>query len=150
MTCLVKYDSHEKIQFEYNILFPVSLVAPTVTLLKYIKSNAINVKKGAAIDIPAKISGLPLPTFEWTKNGVLLDKPTETMTLESEEIDRQTINSKIAVPETVRQDTGTYKLAATNIHGTGQLIINVQIFGMILCTSRFKIMSVGGQPWPGG
>lgn len=103
-----------------------------MNLLKYFKSNAIIVKKGAAIEIPAEIAGLPLPTFEWTKNGVVLEKSTESMTLESEEINRQTIKTKIAIPETVRQDTGLYKVAATNIRGTGQQIIRVDILGMTL------------------
>lgn len=97
--------------------------------MKFFKSDAIVVKKGAAIEIPAEILGLPLPTFEWTKNGVVIDAPTETMTLESEEINRQTINTKIGIPETVRQDTGIYKLTATNIRGTGQRTIRVDILG---------------------
>lgn len=108
------------------------LVAPAVRLLKYLKANTITVKKGPAIEIPVEITGLPLPTYEWTKNGVVLDKSTETMTLESEEIDRQTIKTKIAIPETVRQDTGVYKVAATNIRGTGQQIVKVDVLGMPL------------------
>lgn len=112
--------------------FSTLLVAPTVNLLKYFKSNTIIVKKGAAIEIPTEVAGLPLPSFEWTKNGVVIEKSTETMTLESEEINRQTIKTKIDIPETVRQDTGLYKLAATNIHGTGQEIIRVDILGMTL------------------
>lgn len=114
------------------LCFSTLLVAPTVNLLKSFKSNTITVKKGAAIEIPAEIAGLPLPTFEWTKNGVVLEKTTETMTLESEEIDRQTIKTNIAIPETVRQDTGLYKLVATNIHGKGQQTIRVDILGMTL------------------
>lgn len=119
--------------------FSTLLVAPTVNLLKYFKSNTIIVKKGAAIEIPAEIAGLPLPTFEWTKNGVVLEKSTETMTLESEEINRQTIKTKIDIPETVRQDTGLYKLAATNIHGTGQQIIKVDILGTTLICHNILI-----------
>lgn len=103
-----------------------------MNLLKYIKSNTILVKKGAAIEIPAEIAGLPLPTFEWTKNGVVLENSTETIILESEEINRQTIKTKLAIPETIRQDTGLYKLAARNILGTGQQVIKVDILGMML------------------
>lgn len=105
------------------------LDSPTVKWLKFFKSDAIIVKKGAAIEIPAEIVGLPLPTFEWTKNGVVIDQPTETMTLESEEINRQTINTKIGIPESVRQDTGMYKLTATNTRGVGQRTIRVDILG---------------------
>lgn len=97
--------------------------------MKFFKSDAIVVKKGAAIEIPAEILGLPLPTFEWTKNGLVIDAPTETMTLESEEINRQTINTKIGIPETVRQDTGFYKLTATNFRGTGQRTVRVDVLG---------------------
>lgn len=106
-------------------------------LLKYFKSNTITVKKGAAIEIPTEIAGLPLPTFEWKKDGVVLEKSTETMTLESEEIDRQTIKTKIAIPETIRKDTGLYNVSATNIHGTGQQIIRVDILGMIISHDMF-------------
>lgn len=116
-----------------NICVFQLLVAPKVNLLKYFKSNTITVKKGAAIEIPAEIAGLPLPTFKWTKDEVVLEKSTETLTLESEELNRQTIKTMIAIPETIRQDTGLYNVSATNIHGTGQQIIRVDILGMIIC-----------------
>lgn len=121
------------------MIFCSILDIPTVKWLKFFKRDAIIVKKGAAIEIPAEIFGLPLPTFEWTKNGVVIDQPTETMTLESEEINRQTINTKIGIPETVRQDTGLYKLTATNTRGVGQRTIRVDILGKPLNVILYSV-----------
>lgn len=65
----------------------LSTVAPTITILKFFKSNAIIVKKGSAIDIPAEVKGLPLPTFQWMKDDLVLEKPDEEkMTMETEEV----------------------------------------------------------------
>lgn len=62
-------------------------VAPSITILKFIKSNAINVRKGAAIDIPAEVRGLPLPTLQWMKDDVVIEKTDEEkMTMETEEV----------------------------------------------------------------
>lgn len=62
-------------------------VAPSITILKYFKSNAIIVRKGAAIDIPAEVRGLPLPALQWMKDDVELEKPDEEkMTMETEEV----------------------------------------------------------------
>lgn len=62
-------------------------VAPSITILKFIKSNTINVRKGAAIDIPAEVRGLPLPTLQWMKDDVVIEKTDEEkMTMETEEV----------------------------------------------------------------
>lgn len=111
--------------------FSFLLVAPTVTWLKYFKRDSIIVRVGKAIDIPAEIVGLPLPTFVWSKDGVVIDKPPETITLEEEEINRTTIRTKFSVPVTVRSDTGVYTLTATNIYGKAEPRIKVEILGKI-------------------
>lgn len=65
----------------------LSTVAPVITILKFFKSNAIIVKKGSAIDIPAEVKGLPLPTLQWMKDDVAIEKPDEEkMTMETEEV----------------------------------------------------------------
>ncbi len=65
----------------------LSAVAPVITILKFFKSNAIIVRKGSAIDIPAEVSGLPLPTLQWMKDDVVIEKPDEEkMTMETEEV----------------------------------------------------------------
>lgn len=44
-------------------------------------------KKGSAIDIPAEVKGLPLPTIQWMKDDVVIEKPDEEkMTMETEEV----------------------------------------------------------------
>lgn len=65
----------------------LSAVAPTITILKFFKSNAIIVKKGSAIDIPAEVKGLPLPTLQWMKDDLVIEKPDEEKTtMETEEV----------------------------------------------------------------
>lgn len=44
-------------------------------------------RKGAAIDIPAEVTGLPLPTIQWMNDDVVIEKPDEEkMTMETEEV----------------------------------------------------------------
>lgn len=63
------------------------LVPPGISIMKYFKSNAITVKKGAAVDIPAEVKGLPLPTIQWMKDDVVIDKPDpKKMTLDTTEV----------------------------------------------------------------
>lgn len=62
----------------------MSIVPPVITVLKFFKSNTITVKKGSAIDIPAEVNGLPLPTLQWTKDDVVINE--EKMTMETEEV----------------------------------------------------------------
>jgi len=66
----------------------LSTVSPVITILKFFKNNAINVRKGTAIDIPAEVKGLPLPTLRWMKDNVVFEKPEneEKMTMETEEV----------------------------------------------------------------
>lgn len=65
----------------------MSTVAPVITIQKFLKNNAIVVRKGTAIDIPAEVTGLPLPTLQWMKDDVVIEKPDEEkMTMETEEV----------------------------------------------------------------
>lgn len=71
----------------------MSVVPPAITILKFFKSNAIIVKKGEAIDIPAEVVGLPLPTLQWMKDDAVIEKPDEEkMTLETEEVRAAVLN----------------------------------------------------------
>lgn len=45
------------------------------------------------------------------------------------QVDRTTLKTKIAIPETVRQDKGNYKLLAENCFGKAQHVIRVEILG---------------------
>lgn len=65
----------------------LSTVPPVITILKFFKRNTITVRKGSAIDIPAEVRGLPLPTLQWMKDDVGIDKPDEEkMTIETAEV----------------------------------------------------------------
>lgn len=73
----------------------LSTVVPVITILKYFKSNSIIVKKGSAIDIPAEVKGLPLPTFQWMKDNVVIEKPDENMTMETEEVRTDSFDNEL-------------------------------------------------------
>lgn len=45
------------------------------------------------------------------------------------QVNRTTIKTKIAIPETIRQDKGNYKLLAENCYGKAQHVIRVEILG---------------------
>lgn len=48
-------------------------------------------KKGAAIDIPAEVTGLPLPTLKWLKDNVVIEAPEDDkMSMETEEVRSKT------------------------------------------------------------
>lgn len=44
-------------------------------------------------------------------------------------MNRTTLRTKIAIPETIRQDKGNYKLVAENCYGKAQHVIRVEILG---------------------
>lgn len=74
--------------------------------MKFFKSNAIIVKKGAAIDIPAEVKGLPLPTIQWMKDDVVLEKPEdEKMTMETEEVRTASLDHRLRTLTTFLQST---------------------------------------------
>ena len=103
--------------------------APTVTLLKQFKGDTIIVKTGAAIEIPAEVVGLPMPKIEWSKDGVVIVQPTEMLLIETEEVHKNKANTKLSIPETIRQDKGLYGLTASNHVGQAKCTITVEILG---------------------
>lgn len=44
-------------------------------------------------------------------------------------MNRTTLQTKITLPETIRQDKGNYKLMAENCYGKAQHVIGVKILG---------------------
>lgn len=51
------------------------------------------------------------------------------------QVNRTTLKTKIAIPETIRQDKGNYKLVAENCYGKAQHVIQVEILGKKFSTS---------------
>lgn len=45
------------------------------------------------------------------------------------QVNRTTLRTKIAIPETVRQDKGNYKILAENCYGKAKHVIRVEILG---------------------
>lgn len=104
-------------------------VGPLVTLLKQIKRNTLIVKNGDPTEISAEVTGLPLPKIEWLKDGVVIEQPSETVLIKTEEVQRMKVTTKLSMPATGRMDKGFYTLSASNSHGTAIQNIRVIIYG---------------------
>uniref|UniRef100_A0A4W5MS57 Fibronectin type-III domain-containing protein n=1 Tax=Hucho hucho TaxID=62062 RepID=A0A4W5MS57_9TELE len=87
-------------------------IPPEISILEHFKRDTIIVRKGAAIEIPAEVVGLPMPEVQWSKDDVVIPMATETLLMEFEEVARTKCTTKISIPETIRGDKGDYKLAA--------------------------------------
>lgn len=113
------------------IIFPV---APSLTMLKHFKADTITVRKGHPIEIPAEVTGLPLPKIEWFKDDVLIPEPTpdETLVIETKEVNRQTERTKLTIPAIARKDKGYYTVSANNRLGTASHNVLVQVLGRLL------------------
>lgn len=48
------------------------------------------------------------------------------------QVNRTTLRTKVAIPETIRQDKGNYKLVAENCFAKAQHVIRVEILGNII------------------
>jgi hypothetical protein len=110
-------------------VWSVIIVPPEISILEHFKRDTIIVRKGAAIEIPAEVVGLPMPEVQWSKDDVVIPMATETLLMEFEEVARTKCTTKISIPETIRGDKGDYKLAATNCHGKAHRIIHVEVLG---------------------
>lgn len=100
-----------------------------MTLLKRFVADEIIVKRGELIEIPAEVTGLPLPKIEWSKDEVVIPQPTKTLLMKSETIHRMKANAKLSITETVRQDKGYYTITATNALGSAHHTIRVDVLG---------------------
>lgn len=87
------------------------------------KPSDVNVHIGEPAKLQCKISASPTPTIVWLKDGQPLE-PSEDVTPHSELDGTQTLNFK----STQLSDKGTYTCQATNIGGTTEvkLALNVQ------------------------
>lgn len=135
------------------------LVAPTLTMLKHFKADTITIRKGQPIDIPAEVTGLPLPTIEWFKDDVLISEPLpetsepppetsepppeasepppetpepppKTFVIDTVEVNRLTATTKLSIPVIARKDKGYYTVSASNRLGTVTHNVLVFVLGM--------------------
>lgn len=104
-------------------------VAPEIHMLKQFKGDAIIVKKGEPIEIPADVLGLPIPKIEWSKDDVVMEQPTETLLMETEVTGRMNCKTKLSIPAANRKDRGSYTVSASNNMGSAKHTIYVMVLG---------------------
>lgn len=104
-------------------------MAPEVHMLKHFERDSITVKKGEPIEMPADVLGLPIPKIEWSKDDVVIPKPTETLLIDTEITGRLNCKTTLTIPSTNRRDRGTYVVTATNNTGSAKHTIYVMVLG---------------------
>lgn len=120
----------------------LSPVAPEIHMLKHFKGDAITVKKGEPVEIPADVIGLPIPKIEWSKDDVVIEKPTETLLLETEVTGRMNCRTKLSIPAANRRDRGVYTVSASNNMGSAKHTISVMVLGEWRCPNSFLLKCV--------
>lgn len=133
-------------------LFSVSfLVPPNITLRLTVRGDTIKVKAGEPVNIPAEVTGLPMPKIEWTKDEVVIEKTTPTLKIEKQDISRSEAKTEVIMPSAQRSDKGTYTITASNRLGSVNRSVNVEVYGMHLVLfsidiftlfSKFKLLTV--------
>lgn len=98
-------------------------------MLKHFKGDSIVVKKGDLIEIPAHVLGLPIPKVDWSKDDVIIDKPTESLLMETEVSGRMNCKTKLSIPSANRRDRGSYTVSGSNNMGTAKHTISVMVLG---------------------
>lgn len=109
-------------------------------MLKHFKGDLIRVRKNEPIEIPAEVTGLPMPKIEWLKDDVVIDTPTEKLLIETKEIDRVTSHTKLSIPGVTRMDKGTYTVSASNRLGSPSHSITVEVLGKLSYTLQQKVL----------
>lgn len=109
-------------------------------MLKHFKGDYITVKKGEPIEIPADILGLPIPKVEWSKDDVVIEKPTETLLMETEVTGRMNCKTTLSIPEANRRDRGCYTVTASNNMGSAKHSITVMVLGEWKQTAGYNII----------
>lgn len=109
-------------------------MAPSLHMLKHFRGDLIRVRKNEPIEMPAEVTGLPMPKIEWLKDDVVIDKPTEKLLIETKEIDRVTSHTKLSIPGVTRMEKGTYTVSASNRLGSLSHSITVEVLGKLSYT----------------
>lgn len=93
------------------------------------KKDVIAVKVGESVEIPAEVEGLPFPKIEWSKGETLVEKSTDRQKIDTEVVSRTNALTKFSIPTTIRKDTDTYTITASNRLGTASQTVNINILG---------------------
>lgn len=120
---------------KYHFCFPVP---PTITLRLAVRGDTIRVKAGEPVNIPAEITGLPMPKIEWSKNEVVIEKVPPSMKIAKQELSRSEAKSEVTIPSAQRSEKGTYTITASNRLGTVNRSVNVEVFGKYIILVSIK------------
>lgn len=84
----------------------------------------VKYKAGTSIKLKLGISGKPIPTIEWFKNG------NEVQTTSLVSIENTTEFASILIKDATRLNSGTYELKLKNAMGSASAHVRLQILGM--------------------
>lgn len=125
--------SHGLSKYPYDFAnFPLSFfftVPPTIKLRLSVRGDTIKVMAGEPVNIPADVTGLPMPKIEWSKNETVIEKPTDALKITKEEVSRSEAKTEVIIPKAVRQDKGTYTITASNRLGSVFRNVHVEVYG---------------------
>lgn len=91
-------------------------------------------KAGEPVNIPADVTGLPMPKIEWSKNETVIEKPTDALKITKEEVSRSEAKTELSIPKAVREDKGTYTITASNRLGSVFRNVHVEVYGKRLAS----------------
>lgn len=104
-------------------------VPPTIKLRLSVRGDTIKVKAGEPVNIPADVTGLPMPKIEWSKNETVIEKPTDALKITKEEVSRSEAKTELSIPKATREDKGTYTVTASNRLGSVFRNVHVEVYG---------------------
>ena len=121
------------IQIYFTPFSYLIIVAPPQIFLdeSYKDKVVLNVGTSAVIEIP--ISGSPQPKLSWQFNDDLL---YETRRVKTETTATMTC---LRIARAERSDTGSYKLALSNVYGKASITIKVIVLGKNLINNLFYL-----------
>lgn len=87
------------------------------------KLQKVTVRAGQAVKFDVDVKGEPPPTIQW----IFARKPLENSP--RIKIENEDYNTKIAISDTTRKDTGTYTIVAENVNGKDEAPVEVIVLG---------------------
>lgn len=94
---------------------------PTVELDISVRSG-VQIMAGQTLNLPAVVTGRPIPTIEWTLEDGEIDK-------ERVVIENVGTSSVLTIKNALRKDHGRYVITATNDSGSKFAATRAEIFG---------------------
>lgn len=81
------------------------------------------VRAGAVVKFDVDVKGEPPPTITWNFDHAELQSGTRI------KIENEDYNTKIAITETTRKDSGVYTIIAVNVNGRDEAPVEVIVLG---------------------